>query len=218
MVPGSAAKVAVLANNISAVAKSTCFIWFIFLRFDNAFIHVRCASRARCPPPFRVELLRTSKRQPNPFRRREDKCRVRDRHRQCSICLARNPSTGHGNVGSSRTAGNPFGTRQSSGNLGHFRTVRKFAGETGLAGWGGRIRTLESREAASRVDRNGGGNRRAILSPGRVPRCCITPLQAEVAFSALGLVGFRGGWHTLEPVRRRTGRSDLYSIPIAAAR
>jgi hypothetical protein len=48
-------------------------------------------------------------------------------------------TAGRGNVGSSRTAGN--------------RIV-----EIALAGWGGRIRTLGSREAASRawLDRNGG--------------------------------------------------------------
>ena len=36
MEPGSAANVAVLANNESAVAKSTRFIGFIFLWFDDA--------------------------------------------------------------------------------------------------------------------------------------------------------------------------------------
>jgi hypothetical protein len=39
--------------------------------------------------------------------------------------------------------------RITGGNVGSSRTARNRIGETALAGWGGRIRTLESREAAS---------------------------------------------------------------------
>jgi hypothetical protein len=78
-------------------------------------------------------------------------CRPRTRahqHRQGRSPRSGNRQRAGGNVGSSRTAGNRIG-------------------DTALAGWGGRIRTLGSREAASRLN-------------------SITPNKEPAFFNAIG--------------------------------
>jgi hypothetical protein len=50
LVAGSAAKVAVVARNVSAVAKSTRFIDFIFLWFDDAVLSMHALRLSRSVP------------------------------------------------------------------------------------------------------------------------------------------------------------------------
>jgi hypothetical protein len=50
LVADSAAKVAVLANNVSAVAKSIRFIGFVFLRFDDAVRSMHALRLTRSVP------------------------------------------------------------------------------------------------------------------------------------------------------------------------